>query len=449
MANIPGSWAAAQGTYQQLSDLSMLSVRWGTWPTFIEKYPSLVAQSYILQAEGSGAGLYTPTRQFRHWEPNGKTLPQFVAVAGVTGGGAGAAITVTLTAGSHISSGALSPVAIGYVFENSRSGQVYRVSAVNKTVAGAHTATLVITDSAVIASVNINDVLIYRGPVLREEASTALDSEFRHEVAVTGECRTIRDDMTFTDRNLFEKTENPSGNYKFFNAQVNGVMTPRFVAIQEQDLMLGVSANNLGVNNSAGRGLVPQVRAGGTQVPGSAVDAAFWQSVKRRVAAEGYSNEYDLLADTELYMQIQDYIGTAFNNGAIIYEEPASSKKPMDIARNYKSFNIHGVKFNLLDYYYFNQHASHGVPLASTTSYDVFGLFIPQGEAPDAKTGAPVKRFAVRYEAENEGDAAVQSFEYGGMADANKNGTLTKSVVMHTNKGIETFAVNGYLYYEG
>ena len=56
MANLPGSFAQSQASYGLLSDLNYLSVNYGTYKTFVEKYPALARSNYILGAEAAGAG---------------------------------------------------------------------------------------------------------------------------------------------------------------------------------------------------------------------------------------------------------------------------------------------------------------------------------------------------------------------------------------------------------
>jgi len=450
MANLPGSFAQSQASYGLLSDLNYLSVNYGTYKTFVEKYPALAKSNYIIGAEASGAGVWTPTRVFYHWEPKGKTLPMFNITANSTAA-AGLPITVTLTAGSHTNAGAKSPIAIGYVFENSTTRQVYRVTAVNQTVAGAHTATLQIDTAAAVPLVTAaTDSLLYRGRAVVEEASTYVNGLYRENVRLSNECRTVRDDMEFTDRLLMEKIENPAGGHYYKNDQLNNVFTPRFAAVQEMDLMFGHSADGLGTaNNSSAKGLIQDIETNGTTLTHSATLAAtFWQSAKRLIEAEGYSNEYDVLQDPEFFMKVQDYLGTTFNNGAVIYCAPEKSSKPIEIAQNFKSFDIYGIKYNFQQYDYFNNAKMFGAPVstaATLTGYSNYGIMIPQGDAPDANTGAPVKRFGVRYQAEKEGDAAIQMWTTGAFSPENKTPVRELRVHAACDKGIETFGIQGFL----
>lgn len=448
MAQLPGSFATPKAQYSLLSQLNYLSDEHGTYKKFIEKYPALAKSSYILMQEGSGNGVFTPTRQYRHWEPIGKTLPTF-NVTTTTTAAAGLPITVTLTAGSHTSAGTLSPIAVGLVYENSTSRQEYRITAINQTVAGAHTATLQVINTTDVPLVTATvDYLLYRGRVLVEEGSDRGTTVQRQSVSISNEIRTIREDMSFTDRVLFEMTANPEGGYYYKSAQID-VQSQRFIATQEMDLMFGKTANGLGVNNSNGRGLIQDIETFGTSVGVvTTVDAAFWASLKRQIEAEGYSDTYDFLLDPELNIKIDDYLGTAYNNGAIIYMKPEESNKPMEVARNFRSYNIYNIKYNLLGYDYFNAAKMYGTPVSTATTltgYYNYGVLIPQGEVPDAKTGAPVKRFAVRYSAESEGKPAIEMTTTGLYSPINQTTVAECVVTTITNKGIDTFGINGFL----
>jgi len=450
MANLPGSFAQASASYGLLSDLNYLSTEHGTYKSFVEKYPALARSNYIIGAEASGAGVFAPTRIFSHWEPKGKTLPFFTITANSTAA-AGLPITVTLTAASHTNAGAKSPVAIGHVFENSTTRQIYRVTAVNKAAAGAHTATLQIDTAAAVPLVTAaTDSLLWRGRALVEEASTFADGMNRENVRLANECRTVRLDLEFTDRLLMEWIQNPAGGHYYKNDQINNVFTPQFAAVQEMDLMFGHTADGLGAaNNSNGRGLIQDIETNGTTLAHSATLAdTFWRSAKRLIEAEGYSNEYDVLQDPEFYMSVQSYLGTAFNNGAVIYCAPEKSSKPMEIAQNFKSFDVYGIKYNFQQYDYFNAAKMYGTPVstaATLTGYYNYGIMIPQGEVPDAKTGAPVKRFGVRYQAESEGAPAISMWTTGAYSPENKTPVRELRVHAACDKGIESFGIQGFL----
>lgn len=447
LAAQPSATSRPQATRQLLTDLGLLNPR--SYPEFIEKYPSIVQDNYIVGMESTGKILYTPNRVFYHWESLGKVLPAFRVNGGgspVTGS-AGADVTVTLTAGSHYNSGADSPVAQGYEFTDNTTNRTYLVISVNKGTPSAHTAVLRPNKQSGATSIADGEQLNYKGRPHTEEGSGKKQGLFAREEKITGEATTIRTDQEFTDLNMFEKTDIPDSpaGYSFYRIRQTDKETERFSAVQELQLMLGDSTDNLAATgqNSAATGLVQQIFGRGQAVNQSAVDAEYFRALKRRIEAEGFSSEYHLLADTELEIKVQDYLKGNYPAGQVVYAS-FNGSKDVALSQNFESYNIYGINYHIKSYKYFNAARTWGADL-QTGFFNSFGIFIPQGEGVDPHTGLKVGRFTVRYQSTGEGGPIVMVGSEGMFAEPKVGVEAVLRVSNVTYKGIESFGLNGYL----
>lgn len=445
MATIPSAGARPQATRQLLTDLGLITER--SYDQFVAKYPSVVADNYIVGKESvSGNLIFTPNRRFYHWEDLGKTLPAFRITGAVTGL-AGADVTVTLAAGSHYNSGADSPIAPGYEFTDNTTNRTYLIVSVNKSVASAHTAVLRPAKAAGATSIAAGEQLNYKGRPHTEEGSTKKQGLFSREEKIYGEASTIRTDIEFTDLSMFEKTDLPDSpaGYSYYKIRQLDKEVERFSAVQELQLMLGDSTDNLGATgqNSNSTGLVQQAIGRGQSANQAAVDADLFRVLKRKVEAEGYSNEYHGLLDTELEIKVQDYLKGNYPAGQVVYAS-FNGNKEVALAQNFESYNIYGINYHFKSYKYFNAARTYGADIG-TGYWSNFGIWIPQGTAMDPKTGKLVNRFAVRYQAEKAGDPIIRVGQDGMFAEP-PIGTDARLTVSHiTYKGIETMGMNGYI----
>lgn len=441
-----GTTSVDQASLGLLTDMSLLSEQWGTYPEFIEKYPTLAASSYILKTEASGAMKYTETQKYTHWEPAGHDLPYIQSTADVSGA-AGADITITLSSDSHTDSGSRSPIAVDFVFRNETSGQVYQVVSVDKSTPGAHQATLRVKGSSDVPSVEAVDYLTYQGNSFVEEGSDESDGLYRESVPISGYCRIIRSDKKFTDLSMFEKVASPEGGYKFKNAQMEFERTRHFMQVQEINLMFGEESTNLGSKNSKAKGLMTQMKEYNPTglASGATMDATFWEGAKRYFDAEGYSKEFDILMDTEAEIKTYAYLRSEYDNGAIIYQGPSESGRPMELASQFKSYNIDGLVYNFHNYAYFNASRTHGLPVGTAAQFSNTMAFIPLGTVIDER-GVPMKRFTVRYQAESEGEPAIKTGTTGFYSPYQTSGEAVTKFHAIAYKGLQTFGLNGFAW---
>lgn len=444
----PNAFSASSMTSQVISDLSLLNPLTSTYDGFINKYPLLSKNSYILMTEAQGKIKFSPNRSFYHWEKLGKALPAFTANANVAAPDPLTdPIVVTLGTGSYYKSGTLSPVAVGQIYRNERNGNRYEVTAVNKGTASAHTATLRPTSTPAAGNVVAGDSFTFQA-MLAGQASTTKEGLYIDSERIENELITIRTFQKYTDwaKQNVTQIKDTSGAFMGIEKLNDPMETERFLQMQETYLMSGAPLTNLDstIGDSTNQGLLEQVNE--LYSTATAIDDAFFAELRRRSDANGYTNNYDMLQDTEFMIKVTNYIKSNFQNGAIVYVDPSQAGKPMSVAANFRSYSIYGLQFNMMDYAFFNSAQVWGIDPAQGY-YKNFALCVPQGLGADFKTGEKIPHFGIRYttvDGNPTGDV-VKIIRTGGLAPMATEQELSVTVSHTTNKAVEVFAENGYL----
>lgn len=434
MAGIPNHVASSLGgTKDLITDLGLLNER--SMATFVKKYPSLAKSNYILMLESQGALKRADNRKIKYWTQKGKNVPSFKVLATVSGL-AGADITVTVAAAYH--EGGRSPVAQGHFYENDTTGQVYEVVSVNDTAPTAHTAVLRITDSALVPSVAAADLLVF-APTIVKEASGTQSSIFNVDEQMTNHMATIKSSKEFTDLALMEKTDIDG----LFKMRQMDAEFDKFLYQQERLLMFGKPFNNISGVENLHTGLIPLVQTyGQSDTSSTAINEAFFTNQARLIDAEGYANEYDCLMSINFRIRWENYIASAFPNGAIEYNSDGS-KGPIEVSRNFKSFSINGIKQNALTYDHFSSAKMAGAAI-NTGIYNNACLMIPKGEGVDPE-GLNVPRLAIRWN-QAKGDSPIKVNATGALAPTPTD-DVEHLVVSHVaHKGVQPFGLQGYLW---
>jgi hypothetical protein len=218
----------------------------------------------------------------------------------------------------------------------------------------------------------------------------------------------------------------------------------RFLQMQEVYLMDAAPVTNSSTLDNDNKGLLESVTESYTSA--TTVDDAFFAELRRRSDANGYTNNYDMLYDTELMIKVSNYIKSSYQNGAIIYVDAANSGKPMSVAANFRSYSIYGLQLNMMDYAFFNSAQVWGINPAQGF-YKNFALMVPQGLGSDFQTGERIPHFGVRYttvDGKPEGEV-IKVIKTGGLAPVPTDQELSVTVSHTTNKAVQVFAANGYL----
>jgi hypothetical protein len=440
MAGQPSNISVAQATRTLLSDLSLLNEK--TYPDFIEKYPNLLRENYIVTREAQGAGVYTPNNKFFHWTQKGKSIPMFKATATVTAG-ANATGTATITSAYHATNGTTSPPGIGHYYMNDTNGELYQVVAKSTSTANAHTVGL--KNATLGGSVNITSAhaLIYK-PTIVGQASGTQQGIYRIDEKIYNECATIKSSQEFTDWNLFEKVDMPGfeNSYKF---RQQAAEREKFLYDQEQLLMFIDKITGVAGVEDNHRALIPLVKEfGQVDTSSTAINQAFFDNLARLIDAEGYSWEYDALMNINFRLKFEAFLRSTYGAGGGIVWGKAYEEGPMKINDNYSAYSVNDIKFNFTTYKHFSSAAIAGAAV-NTGYYNNACLMIPRGFGvqPD---GTNVPRFRVRWQGEKETDAPIKIRQTGGLAKPSTD-DIEHLVISHvTRKGIDPFGLNGYMW---
>lgn len=442
----PNAFSTGSMTSGTITDLSLLNTLTSTYDGFIQKYPLLSKQSYILMTEAQGKIKFTENRKFYWNEKLGKALPAFVANANVAAPGVLTdPIVVTLGTGSYYKSGTLSPVAVGQIYRNERNGNRYEVTAVNKGTASAHTATLKPTSTPAAGNVVAGDSFTFQ-VMLAKEASTTKDGLYIDQEQLSNEVVTIRTFQKYTDwaKQNITQIKDTSGNFMGIEKLNDPMEIERFLQMQEAYLMSGAAITNSTDLNTTNEGLLDSVNE--LYSTATVIDNAFFAELRRRSDANGYTNNYDMLYDTEMMIKVSNYIQSSFNNGAIINVGPGESGKPMSVASNFRSYSIYGLQYNFMDYAFFNSAQVWGIDPAQGY-YKNFALCVPQGLGSDFKTGEKIPHFGIRYttvDGSPNGEI-IKVIKTGGLAATPTDQELSVTISHTTNKSVQVFANNGYV----
>lgn len=443
----PSAFSAASMNVQTITDLSLLNPLTSTYNGFIDKYPALSKKSYILQTEADGKIKFTENRTFYWNEKRGKFLPAFSASGNVAAPGTITdPITVTLGSGSYFDDGTKSPVAEGQIYQNQRNGNQYRVTTVNKATPNAHTATMRPLATYGTGNVVAGDPFTYMAN-LAGEASTTKDGLYIDRQQLNNELVTIRTFQKYTDWSKQNVTEIKDMNGAFMGIEKlnDPSEIERFLEQQEMYLMEGAPITNVTELNNTNKGLLQSIDE--LYSTATAIDDAFFAELRRRSDANGYTNNYDMLTDTEFMIKFTNYIKSNFNNGAIVYAiDSADNGKDPSIAANFHSFRIYDMQFNTQTYAYFNAAQVYGTDPAYGLRKN-FSLNIPQGLGTDVKTNEKIPHFGIRWtsvDGRPDGDM-IKVIRTGGLAPIATDQTLDVTISHTTNKAVQVFANNGYL----
>jgi len=375
-----------------ISELNIVTPR--PYERFMNKF-NFTPYMLLTQMQNNGMIKITQensnNKMFYHYEDYGRQMGFFVA-AGTVAGANGAGVTITQTAGSHSAAGTRSLPEIGKIFYNSRTAVESRVSAVNKTVAGAHVVTLTPVVATQSAAVNAGDELLDRGYKYVGEASDYTGTNVKNIARFTNYCSQLRKDFRITDLALAEQIDFEYNGQRFY--WYKGMDDMNNQLIQEKELMLLDSnlATNLPYAESGTAGLIQQITANGVTATYNDFSATqTLQEIERVLDNQGAPMEYDFLSDTDQDLDIQDAIATEFPNGAIVYDQN-------NLRRDFKSFKPYTRKFNFARYTPLSERRMYGS--SGTGARSGFGILVPKNTTTldgDSRVN-DVPRLIVRYQ---------------------------------------------------
>lgn len=383
--------------YGLISGLNVVNVH--AYDKFIEKYGFM---PYTTVAALSGQEFKSENKQFLWYESHGRYMGFVTASADVTVSN-DAAATITVGAGSYSQSGTKSLPSYGYIFYNSRTGVVGRVSAVpNKTTPNAHTFALTPVVTGQNTSVLAGDELLGRGFEYLGEQSDKTETIIRNIDKYSNYCTELRADDTIGDLASAERVEfQINGNHSFTYKQMKDTNF-RLMLEKEYLIMEGTQTSNLPYTEEGSNGVVKQVQANGINGTYNTwgVTTTF-ATLERALSSVGAPREYDILSDKTATIEQQNAIFSEINNGAIVFADKTDARGGLDLTRDVNSFKIYKRKYNFIPYDLFDEQTMYGS--SGNGLRNRFSLLIPRGTTSAYGDGAGTKtvslpRFSIMYQ---------------------------------------------------
>jgi len=416
----------------------------------VQKYGQ---EQYTLVLDMLGRKVKTENRDFYHYERRRRHAS--VQVASLSGGAsAGAVASVTVSSLSHTNAGTQTPGRVGEVVQAGVSGILGKITAINTGTANAHVYTIQPLRSTEQFNPAANDFLFFHGLQHIGEASTAQTAQQPLVDRITNTITEIREDYEITDKAAMEKIEwrDPESGMTYYKYFGTSEAEKRWLNNRELLAMFSVDVTNTNItsNGTVGtKGILDQVKAAGATLqytPGS-VGILDFQRVTRELDFNGANPEAHVLSDTFQNQEFNRSLFSLYDDGAIVYGSAGGSAE-VAAKLGFSSFAIDGFTMHFKKYYGFTPEKMFGVAPTLTTAYRNYGLVIPQGYGIDPMTSQRLPTICLRYQEIKPGQE-MNVYEYGGLAESNKNAEQKLYNVIVAHYGIQVQAANQCVIFQG
>lgn len=388
----PGTVAYPNGLQTSIfNELNMVIPDW--IPKLIAKYGN---DSYMLVSEILGRSTVeeqtTTTNTYSHFE-RGRLFGVGLVSANVTGVTVGGAISVTFKSPESYNdtAGTQSPFLNGQTIKIRSNGRKATLSGINRTSAGAFTATLTpMGNYALITgtsgtTLNAGEGLETFGNQLAGEASDSQGTQqpklYRYDNTAT----VLRASVKSTDLASMNKTQIDFGNgNNYLPYLAVKAMNMQMMVSVEDAVLEGVPYSN--TSNIGTIGCIPEVVSRGTEVDyiQNNFTIADFQNLTRVLDYNGGPREYHFLQDIRQRQDINNLLFGKYPNGMISYGSVGESAEAA-VSYGFKSFSTDTFSFHFHKYKGFSPEAVFGYVPTQGDYRSYFGLCVPQGEVSDAK----------------------------------------------------------------
>lgn len=391
------------------------------------------------------------TRQFFHYE-KGRAFPSATTVGDVTGATAGASITITFAATSLTNSGTengFQPNTIGYVGSTGFKFQVGTVTATTAVLKPV-SSTQSLASLGQVSTMKSGEALLLVGNQAAGEASTQMLATNSLIYKITGSTTEIRDDYPITDVAKMNSTpiNFGGGNYSYYKLGQTE-LNKRFMYSVENAAIEGVAATNL-TNGSIGTlGVISQVNSNGPTVDYTigSMGIGDLQALARVLQYSGGKGETHILQETNQQDDVDTLLFGKYNAGAINYASVGGTEKAA-VSYGFKSFNVKGSNFHFWVYANFSIQTVYGLNPTLGSARANYGLVIPQGVTPDARSGTLLPNMQWVYQEVTPG-SRFWTYESGGLAAQNKTTTMNLVLTQICYMGVRVKAPQQFAQFQG
>ncbi len=391
------------------------------------------------------------TRQFFHYE-KGRAFPSATTSGDQTGATAGASVTVTLSATSLTNAGTengFQPNTIGYIGSTGIKFQVGTVTATTVVLKPVST-TQSLASLGQVSTIKSGEALLLVGNQAAGEASTQMLATNSLIYKITGSTTEIRDDYPITDVAKMNSTpiNFGGGNYSYYKLGQTE-LNKRFMYSVENAAIEGVAATNL-TNGSIGTlGVISQVNSNGPTVDYTIGSMAIGdlQALARVLQYSGGKGETHILQETNQQDDVDTLLFGKYNAGAINYASVGGTEKAA-VSYGFKSFNVKGSNFHFWVYANFSIQTVYGLNPTLGSARANYGLVIPQGVTPDARSGTLLPNMQWVYQEVVPG-SRFWTYESGGLAAQNKTTTMNLVLTQICYMGVRVKAPQQFAQFQG
>lgn len=389
----PGTIAYPSGiTTGIFNELNMVIPEW--IPKLISKYGN---SSYMLAAEILGRSTVeetsTTTNTYSHFE-KGRIFGSGLVSANVTGVTVGAAITVTFKSPESYNNGVTgtqSPFANGQTIKIRSNGRKATLSNINRTSAGAFTATLTpmgnysLITGTTGTQLNAGEGLETFGNQLAGESSDSQTTQqpklYRYDNTAT----VLRASVKSSDLAGMNKTQIDFGEGNMYEPYLAVKSMNEQMMVSIEDAVLeGVPYAN--TSNTGTIGCIPEVVARGSEVDylTNGFIIGDFQNLTKVLDYNGGPMEYHFLQDILQRQEINNLLFGKYLNGAIAYGSVGFNEEAA-VSYGFKSFATDTFAFHFHRYKGFSAPSVFGYTPTQGDYRANFGLAVPQGNTQDAK----------------------------------------------------------------
>lgn len=460
--------------YELISDAQILSPH--AYREFVQKYGM---QNFTLFLKTFGGMEVVEGRDFFHFESLGKLMSAVTNKTAVVAPAAGATVTIAISTNDHYDSGTMSPIRVGETVRLASNGVEGKVLTVNKSVDNAHTMT-VRPLKASQAFVSAGSANLLAGEIIKlaanteaGEASSNINPQMPTSERINNTTTEIREDWTATDRAEMEKIYyDYTADGGFMSAGIErgkqGAYTyrglveanRRFLNNVDFKLLFGGTQDNTGLNaGTVGtKGLIPEIVARGNATTYSLGSYGLPQLHAMTALMDVNGNAQSAMWIMDIYQRqsIDDTLFAQYPAGAYVWGQGTASEGA-SVAYGFDNFKIDNYMLKLGKYAGFNTEVTHG-KTPNVDQYRNFGIVIPEGEV-TTKYGngggvrsGRIKNVQIMYQEPLGGGTkanGIKVWQYGGEADENMNGTLTRTVSMVTYQGIRASGLQQFFTVSG
>lgn len=322
---------------------------------YYKAFQNLAKDSLVAQLEAVGAVDRTLTEKYTMHFSNNKQRNLFRVKSDVEVTDSGQ-VTVEIDLYTDDAK-QLSAPAEGLFFRENSTGIEFQVHSVDKTTAGAHTATISPTVKGVTETILASDAeFISVGRPTVQEASFQQDGEYKGWAERDNYTRIIRTNKSYTDlATMLGVEQSPSGE-TYYDLDKSD-MPQQHIDAKEFEIVMGIKRDNVtstGNRNTLGQGFLPLIQEYGTTLGGSAgavLDRDMFRTISRIIDGNGLTDSYNGLADTEAMIQLQDFLETA---NVTVQNASATGSELKAIFDYNTNFVIDGIEYGFKKYNYFN-----------------------------------------------------------------------------------------------